>query len=213
MAKSKQTANRSTGGKAPRQKLASKAAPKSSSGASCASNSLNPAVQIALIEDRYEVNRVGGRVYRIDLRDDDAVIGTEIRHWLHHHPGRALTKEIYALCDLGKWTVIPEDPADEEDLSPVAVPADIWEPQSVKLKLGSRSEYWCSSTDSTLSLHSVVFSTMLPEMGAKKQAESLDKVDRWCIENEGNEFLLASLRSRGRVSGDMPEEIQSNKII
>jgi hypothetical protein len=29
---------------------------------------------------------------------------------------------------------------------------------------------------------------MLPEMGARKQAESLDKVNRWCMENEGKEF-------------------------
>jgi hypothetical protein len=213
MAKSKQTAARSTGGKAPRQELASKAARKSKVGPICASDCLNPAVQIALVDNRYEVHRVGGRVDRIGLPDADGVIGEEIRHWLRHHPGRALTKEIYARWDLGEWTAIPEQPADEEDCSPVVLPTDTWEPHSVKLKMGSSVEYWCSSIDSKLIFHRVVFSTMLPEMGARKQAESLDKVDRWCMENEGKEFLLTSLGSRGRVFGEIPQEIQSRKII
>jgi hypothetical protein len=93
------------------------------------------------------------------------------------------------------------------------LPSDTWEPHSVKLKMGSSLEYWCSSIDSKLIFHRVVFSTMLPEMGARKQAESLDKVDRWCMENEGKEFLLKSLGSNGRVSGEIPEEIQARKNI
>jgi hypothetical protein len=43
----------------------------------------------------------------------------EIRQWLRHHPGRALTKETYTRWDLGEWTAIPEDPADEEELCTV----------------------------------------------------------------------------------------------
>jgi hypothetical protein len=213
MAKSKQTAAKSTGGKAPRQELASKAARKPRAGSFCASDGLTPAVQVARVGDRYEVHRVGGIVDRICLQDADIFIGEEIRHWLRHHPGRALTKEIYARWDLGEWTAPPEQPADEEDCSPVVLPADTWEPHSVKLKMGSSFEYWCSSADSNLIFHRVVFCTMLPEMGVRKQAESLDRVDRWCMENVGKEFLLTSLGSRGKVSGEMPEEIQSRKII
>jgi glutamine phosphoribosylpyrophosphate amidotransferase len=47
---------------------------------------------------------LGGRADRIDLRDADSVIGEEIRHWLRHHLGRALTKEIYTRWDLAEWT-------------------------------------------------------------------------------------------------------------
>jgi hypothetical protein len=61
MAKSKQAAARSTGGKVPRHELASKAARKSKAGPICASEGLNPALQIALVDNSYEVHRVGGQ--------------------------------------------------------------------------------------------------------------------------------------------------------
>jgi hypothetical protein len=45
---------------------------------------------------------------------------------------------------------IPEQPADEEDCSPVVLPKDTLEPHSVKLKMGSSLKYWCSSIERKL---------------------------------------------------------------
>jgi hypothetical protein len=53
---------------------------------------------------------------------------------------------------------------------------------------------------------------MLPEMGVRKQAESLDRVDRRCMENVGKVFLLTSLGSRAEFPAKCHKKYNQGRL-
>lgn len=208
MARSNQTAKKSTGGKAPRKQIAAKAARRATK--THGLRRKRKALQVSLVNGAYDVLRRGGGVERIPEQEVPDVIGAEILQWLRLRPGRALTAVTYSRWDLGEWIEIPEEHDDEEELSPVILPSNVFEPHSIRL-VGDT--YWSSSNRPPRSFVRVSFCNMLPELGEKEQAKALDRIDEWCVEHRGEIFLVTSLGSRAPSTVPVSERLRASSSI
>jgi len=195
MAITKQTAARSTGGKAPRAQLAMKAARLSKAASSSSASDMRPASKIVWVTSgnkaRFQVYaKHDGRMEEILDSNAREQIGPEIAHWCKLREGRFLTEEIYDRWSIGDWTAEATKSKRKD-----------FEPFSVKLM---PTQYVADSVKDKGNFFPIVFCSLYSQESAEKQARFLDFVDDWCRNNSGKAYILSTLGNNKRGQGDLP---------
>jgi hypothetical protein len=184
MAKTKQTAARSTGGRAPRAELARKAARNSGT-------EDRPAQHITYVLDSdgasmYEVKYMDGTCVEYAVNQAQTVIGPEIRHWCELRPGRMLTTSIYERWNLCEW--LPRD-SSKSNSRPISFKLH-------EIKLEHEETYTANVENNKKEFFKIVFCDIGWEEPEDVQASYLDKADDWCTKHDGCVYLLSPLGRR-----------------
>ena len=209
MAKTKQTAAKSTGGKPPRKALAAKAARKGP----LTVPRLIPASQVAFVDGLYQVRRPNGKNEDIPMSSKD-LIGEEVRYWCELHPGAILTPGKYHRWNLDEWES-PDDingtDSDSDTDSYVfnPTPSDHITPYSVKLVGEKLDSYQADTLDLKGKYVPVVFCSLFSKEGRKEQARMLDEVDAWCVGHPGQPYILSTIGARSPVNEPLPDALRT----
>jgi hypothetical protein len=203
MAKTKQTAAQSTGGKVPRQQLAMKAARMPSGG------SMARAAGSKVVTHQYvPANRIlhtsgdgsswfevwsydGKYTEKIHGPDIASRIDAEITRWCEDHSGRFLTDSIYDRWNLAEWKPSGSGPQVQAAFEPYSVMLD-----------GDR--YMADTLDNKGKYFEVVFCSIFANEKSADQARLLDFVDSWCTANPGKSRVLSTLGNNISGSDELP---------
>jgi hypothetical protein len=208
MARPKQTAKKSTGGKIPRTAL-SKMAARVPVGTFVPET----ASQIVFIDGMYQVRRPGGGAEDISKADAELRLGPEVIHWLNFRQGRVLTQAIYHRWSLGEWMPTSRDSESSSSTSSDQQLSALIDPYSVRLVALNQDIYEANTPRNKIAFYPLIFCSLFSGAGDQAQAAKLDLVDNWCVKNPGKAYVVTKVGNRTGSKEEIPDSIRSTVII
>jgi hypothetical protein len=208
MARPKQTAKKSTGGKAPRTALSIMAA-------RVPVGTVIPEIasQITLIDGIYQIRRPGGGTEDILEADAELRLGPEVIHWLQYRHGRVLTQALYQRWSLDEWRPSSRDSESSSSTSSDQQMSNLIDPYSVRLVVSSQDVYEANTPSNKGAYFPVIFCSLFSGVGNQAQAAKLDLIDNWCIKNPGKSYVVATVGNRNGSKHQIPQAIRSTVLI
>lgn len=207
MAKTKQTAAKSTGGKAPLATIAYRAA-RNPRGPP---PDEEPATSVLLIGSNYEVRRATGEMTRIPVAQAGTRLGPEIIDWCAARPGRLLTTEIYARWRLNEWLPAADRSNSTGDDTDSSIDESEFCPMEVYLDV--RGRYHANTTTNQKKFFPLVFCSLFAKEPATDRVRFLDQLDSWCMEHPTRKYMLAGLGAREQDVSELPVCLRTDHAI
>jgi hypothetical protein len=208
MAKTKQTARVSTGGKAPRADIARRAAREPRQSAL-----YEAVVDITYDHGRFIVRRPGGSKEDIPEPSARDRLGPEVINWLKLRAGKPLNQEVYRRWSLGDWIPRRDSEAESDGQSPVFLTSDLFAPALVRLRTSRPAAYEASTSNNPTTFYRIVFCSLFDNESIDEQARCLDVLDSWCLLNRGKPYQLTQLGCRSSSVSELPEALKENQKI